>query len=54
MDGRVEDLENIRSQLPVLCAEMELAITARGVREGIGEFGKRAGEGLPNGKRGPI
>ena len=54
MGRRVEDTENLRTQLPILGAEVEFTITVRGVGEGKGELGQGAGEGLPDGERGPI
>lgn len=54
MDRRVEDLDNIRSQLSILGAKMELAITVRGVDEGIGEIGQRTDEGLSDRERGSV
>ena len=52
MGRRVEDLENVGSQLSVLRAKMELAVTVRGVGESRRELGQRSGEGLTDGKRG--
>lgn len=54
MDRRVEDLENIGSQLAVLRTEMEFTITMRRIGEGIGEIGQGADEGVSDGKRGAV
>jgi len=54
VDRRIEDLENIGSQLPLLGAKMEFAITVRGVGEGIREIGQRTDEGLSDGERGSV
>ena len=54
MDRRVEDLENVGSQLSILRAKMEFAITVRGVDEGSGEVGQRTDKGLSDGERGSV
>ena len=52
MDRRVEDLENIGSQLTLLRTKVELAVTVRRIGESRRELGQRSGEGLTDGKRG--
>jgi len=54
MDRRVEDLENVGSQLPLLGAEMEFTITVGGVDEGVREIGQGTDEGLTDGEGGPV